>query len=371
MARDTFSITNGVIDHLKRLGVSVPSHDAELTTDDYFAFWREVSATLLIFCILPATIAVVVWQTFGSANRSRSSSYETDRSYEPPPRVSVTTTGEAPTILSDITREESEFGEQGYKTMRAIHEQTCQCGRDGNCKLKVSRDELRAELARYTESLKTTAPRLWPALTKKMESMSTAEARVYGERLGQDYVNGLARDEVLLWSRMLSTCWGASAEPTRPTGSKARAVGADVPHDGSLDPSGEITDMKNGKMDEPGGVAVFVQGCRRTGGDNPNIDPFCGCLCDYLRVSKPSIIQILRRASKTGDASEMRSLPGVKRCTTWVTDGADGRNPFLKQGMKSSLSVEASFSHCRTSMEKGRGSPEGIVFCNRLVATAP
>ena len=44
MARDTFSITCGVIDHMKRLGVAVPPHDAELTTDAYFAFWREVAA---------------------------------------------------------------------------------------------------------------------------------------------------------------------------------------------------------------------------------------------------------------------------------------------------------------------------------------
>jgi AraC-like DNA-binding protein len=44
MARDTLSITGGVIEHLKRLGVAVPAHDAELTTDAYFAFWREVAA---------------------------------------------------------------------------------------------------------------------------------------------------------------------------------------------------------------------------------------------------------------------------------------------------------------------------------------
>jgi AraC-like DNA-binding protein len=44
MARDTLSITRGVIDHLKRLGVGVPPHDTELTTEDYFAFWREVAA---------------------------------------------------------------------------------------------------------------------------------------------------------------------------------------------------------------------------------------------------------------------------------------------------------------------------------------
>jgi len=43
MPRDTLSISRGVIDQLTRLGVAVPPHDAELTTEAYFAFWREVA----------------------------------------------------------------------------------------------------------------------------------------------------------------------------------------------------------------------------------------------------------------------------------------------------------------------------------------
>lgn len=43
MPRDTLSISCGVIDQLTRLGVAVPPHDAELTTEAYFAFWREVA----------------------------------------------------------------------------------------------------------------------------------------------------------------------------------------------------------------------------------------------------------------------------------------------------------------------------------------
>jgi AraC-like DNA-binding protein len=44
MARDTLSITCGVIDHLHRLGVQVPAVADGLTTDAYFAFWRAVAA---------------------------------------------------------------------------------------------------------------------------------------------------------------------------------------------------------------------------------------------------------------------------------------------------------------------------------------
>jgi AraC-like DNA-binding protein len=43
MARDTLSISYGVIDHLARRGIVVPSHGAELTTDEYFEFWRDVA----------------------------------------------------------------------------------------------------------------------------------------------------------------------------------------------------------------------------------------------------------------------------------------------------------------------------------------
>ncbi|HJT98472.1 MAG TPA: AraC family transcriptional regulator ligand-binding domain-containing protein [Rhodanobacteraceae bacterium] len=44
MARDTLSISPGVIDQLKRLGVTVPVVADELSTDEYFAFWQTVAA---------------------------------------------------------------------------------------------------------------------------------------------------------------------------------------------------------------------------------------------------------------------------------------------------------------------------------------
>jgi AraC-like DNA-binding protein len=43
MARDTLSITPKVLEHLKRQGVDVPVVDDALTTEAYFAFWREVA----------------------------------------------------------------------------------------------------------------------------------------------------------------------------------------------------------------------------------------------------------------------------------------------------------------------------------------
>jgi len=44
MPRETLSISSSVIDYLKRRGIEVPPHSAELTTQDYFAFWRDVAA---------------------------------------------------------------------------------------------------------------------------------------------------------------------------------------------------------------------------------------------------------------------------------------------------------------------------------------
>jgi hypothetical protein len=314
----------------------------------------------MLIAVGAAIVALFTWRAV--ANWS-SSSDETSQEYtRESPHSSVSETS---TPSADLEREEREFGEYGYKSMRAVVEQSCSCGKDGACTLKISRVELRDTLSRFTDSLKTTMPRLWPELTKKMESMSTADGKAYGERLGQEHLNRLPRDEVLLWSRMLTSCWQTSAEPRKaaPTSSK--------PHDGSLDKSGDISDLKNGKMDEPGGIAEFVASCRRSTQGNPNADPFCGCLSDYLRVSPPSVIETFRRASETGDASEMRDLPGVKRCTNWLTTGGEVPNPFLRKGMKSSLDVERAFARCRTQLEKGKTSPSGIVFCNRLVATTP
>ena len=43
MARDTLSITHGVLDHLRRTGMVVPPVADELTTDEYFACWRAIA----------------------------------------------------------------------------------------------------------------------------------------------------------------------------------------------------------------------------------------------------------------------------------------------------------------------------------------
>ena len=44
MARDTFAISSAVLEHLRREGVAAPPIAGELTTDEYFALWRDVAA---------------------------------------------------------------------------------------------------------------------------------------------------------------------------------------------------------------------------------------------------------------------------------------------------------------------------------------
>lgn len=44
MVRDTLSAPSRMIEHLRRLGVRVPPVADELTTDEFFAFWRAVAA---------------------------------------------------------------------------------------------------------------------------------------------------------------------------------------------------------------------------------------------------------------------------------------------------------------------------------------
>lgn len=274
--------------------------------------------------------------------------------------------------LADLRDEEREFGEHSYKSLRAIHDQTCTCKDDGNCKLSVTRAELAAQLRRYSEALQTMTPRLWPALTKKMSSMSAKEAGVYGERLGQVYLDMLPRKEVMLWARMLSSCWGVSKDSAVPPASEStQHERKDTPHNGSLDKSGEVHDLKNGRLDDASGIATFLKSCRGQVTGNPNAEPFCNCLSDYLRVSRPSVIRVLQAASTTGDVSELLKLPGVKLCTQWVGDGARGKSPYLNQGMKASSTIEVAFHRCRTTMSNGKSTPSGIVFCNRLVATSP
>lgn len=267
---------------------------------------------------------------------------------------------------ADLRTEEREFGEYSYKSLRAIHDQACSCKPDGNCQLKVTREELRRMLLRYTEALPTVVPRLWPELTRKLASMPTADASVYGERLGEDYLNTLPRDVVLLWARMLTSCWSVSADVKKPIAVQL-SVGKDIPHDGSLSKRGVVNDLHNGKLDEASGIAVFLQGCRKSAQDNPNAEPFCGCLGDYLRVSSPSVIQVLKDSSN-GDVSKLLALPGVKRCIKWIGDGGPANNPYLRDGMMSTIDVELAFLRCQTTVSSKPVS-ERIVFCNRLVAT--
>lgn len=44
MARDTFTIGNGVLEFLERAAVHVPRATGELTTDEFFGFWRAAAA---------------------------------------------------------------------------------------------------------------------------------------------------------------------------------------------------------------------------------------------------------------------------------------------------------------------------------------
>lgn len=273
---------------------------------------------------------------------------------------------------TDFKGEEREFGEHAYKLMRAVHDQTCTCKEDGNCKLSVTRDELAAQLRRYSETMQRMMPRLWPSIAKRMEAMSTQDARAYGQRLAQEYLDTLPRRDVLAWARMLSSCWGTSQEPAAgraPTREPRRTI--DKPHDGSLGRTGEIHDLSNGKLDEASAIATFLASCRGNAADNATAEPFCGCVSDYLRVSRPSVIHVLQDASTSGDVSALLELPGVKRCTQWVADGARGRSPFLRKGMKASRDVAASFARCRATKSQGTSTPSGVVFCNRLVATVP
>jgi AraC-like DNA-binding protein len=44
MARDTLPISCGVVEYLQRAGVPVPAVAGDVSTDEYFAFWREIAA---------------------------------------------------------------------------------------------------------------------------------------------------------------------------------------------------------------------------------------------------------------------------------------------------------------------------------------
>lgn len=117
------------------------------------------------------------------------------------------------TASADLASDEREFGEYFYKSLRTVHDQTCTCKGDGNCRLTVSRDDLREQLRRLNETAATMVPRAWPDLAKKFAALSPSEARALGQAMGQAYLLTLPREDVLLWMRMLSSCWGVSAEP--------------------------------------------------------------------------------------------------------------------------------------------------------------
>src|SRR6185312_2437598 len=44
MARDTLPISCGVVEYLQRAGLPVPAAAGEVTTDEYFDFWRAIAA---------------------------------------------------------------------------------------------------------------------------------------------------------------------------------------------------------------------------------------------------------------------------------------------------------------------------------------
>lgn len=81
MARDTLPITQQVLDHLKRLGVVVPHVAEDVSTDAYFAFWRDIAAAdarpdlgisigLAVFGRSVASMAAVQAPTVGDAIRT-------------------------------------------------------------------------------------------------------------------------------------------------------------------------------------------------------------------------------------------------------------------------------------------------------------
>jgi AraC-like DNA-binding protein len=81
MARGTLSISSGVIEHLRRVGIAVPPHADELDTAAYFAFWRALAATddrpdlgvsigVAVFGRSVAAEAALQAQTLGDALRT-------------------------------------------------------------------------------------------------------------------------------------------------------------------------------------------------------------------------------------------------------------------------------------------------------------
>jgi AraC-like DNA-binding protein len=81
MARDTLPISAQVLEHLRRLGVAVPHVADDVTTDEYFAFWRDVAAAdarpdlgisigLAVFGRSVASIAAVQAPTVADAIRT-------------------------------------------------------------------------------------------------------------------------------------------------------------------------------------------------------------------------------------------------------------------------------------------------------------
>ena len=81
MARDTIPISQQVLDHLRQLAIAVPQVAEQVTTDEYFAFWRDIEAAdprpdlgisigLAVFGRSPAAIAATQSATVGDAIRT-------------------------------------------------------------------------------------------------------------------------------------------------------------------------------------------------------------------------------------------------------------------------------------------------------------
>jgi len=259
---------------------------------------------------------------------------------------------------ADLASEEKSFGVWGFNQMREIHRRTCTCKPDGDCTLKVSLDEVRAQLTKFAESVNPMAQKSWPILWKKMSAMSESDSHAYGQVVGKRHVDSLPKDEVAKWTRMIQSCWGASSEPA----TSAKQPDPDAAHDGSLDASGKTDDLNDGKLDEASAIAAFMKSCRASGGGE-SIAAYCGCVSDFLRQSPPSTIRVV--VSATGD--DIQALPGVAKCTKWFEGGARKAHPFAKKRMKPSLAIEAAFNRCRAT-PKGKPDDTGVVHCNRHVA---
>lgn len=146
-----------------------------------------------------------------------------------------------------------------------------------------------------------------------------------------------------------------------------------IPADGRLDASGEMTDGKNGVLDEPGAIVVGVEGCASSVPDGAfksgaQVEGYCGCMIDWLRTSSPKAVRAFTAATKSGDLSAV-DLNGMKACAKWAADGMRERQPHLRPKMLSSIQVWKAYLACAKTTPGRAKAPEGMRYCNRLVGS--